>query len=127
MTDGRLFFWCPVRNHHPNRPGLRRRPPDIFPTCHDPDCIRATFSIFSSAKENYIMNNLDDLPEMFKAKQVAEIILVSTSQVYKLISTGKLPAEHFGRSVRVRRDDLINFINKHRSNGLADELVLTNE
>lgn len=73
------------------------------------------------------MNNLDDLPEMFKAKQVAEIILVSTSQVYKLISTGKLPAEHFGRSVRVRRDDLINFINKHRSNGLADELVLTNE
>ena len=48
------------------------------------------------------MNNLGDMPEMFKAKQVAEIILVSTSQVYKLISSGELPSVQFRRSVRVR-------------------------
>jgi excisionase family DNA binding protein len=46
----------------------------------------------------------------FTGGQIAEILCVSRSHVYKLLREGKLPGIRLGRSVRIRQSDLIAFI-----------------
>ena len=47
---------------------------------------------------------------LLKAEDVARIIQISTSQVYTLIQEGALQGVRFGRSVRVRPQDVEKFI-----------------
>lgn len=48
--------------------------------------------------------------KLLKADDVASIMDVSKSFVYKLIRTGELPAVRLGSAVRVKPDDLEDFI-----------------
>ena len=50
--------------------------------------------------------------QLFKPKDVADILRISRSQVYSLISIGSLQAVRIGRSVRVSNIDLNRFIDK---------------
>ena len=48
--------------------------------------------------------------KLLKADDVAELLSISRAYVYKLIGTGDLSSVHIGRSVRVRPQDLDEFI-----------------
>lgn len=50
---------------------------------------------------------------LLKAEDVASMIQVSTSQVYTLIQEGTLQGVRFGRSVRVRPQDVEKFIEEN--------------
>lgn len=50
------------------------------------------------------------ITKLLKAEEVASIMDVSKSFVYLLIRTGELPAVRFGTAVRVRPEDLDEFI-----------------
>ena len=48
--------------------------------------------------------------KLLKAEEVAEMLNVSRSFAYALMQTGQLPTVHLGRSVRVRPEDLAEFV-----------------
>ncbi len=50
------------------------------------------------------------MTKLLRAEEVASIIDVSKSFVYLMIRTGQLPAVRFGAAVRVRPEDLDEFI-----------------
>lgn len=55
------------------------------------------------------------IPKLLRSEEVAEILNISESLAYKLMKNGDIPTVRFGRSVRVRPQDLEEFI---RSNVL---------
>jgi len=57
------------------------------------------------------MNNSN----LLRASQVAEILNISRSKVFSLIQRGMIPSVRFGRTVRVRPEDLENFIQQYLS------------
>ena len=58
-----------------------------------------------------ITNNFDKMPtRLLNSRDVAEILRISTSKVYKLMRCGELAAVHIGKSIRVKPDDLETFI-----------------
>ena len=61
--------------------------------------------------EKDIQNNSEKLPtRLLTGKDVAHLLKISSSQAYKIIRRGELPAVHIGRSIRVRPEDLKTFI-----------------
>jgi excisionase family DNA binding protein len=51
--------------------------------------------------------------DILKAGEVAEILKISKAMAYRLIKQGEIPAIQFGRTTRVRRQDLEEFIRAH--------------
>lgn len=48
---------------------------------------------------------------LLKASEVAEILKVSRTQVYRLAASGELPSVRFGgATVRIKPEDLVKFI-----------------
>jgi len=45
---------------------------------------------------------------------VAEYLGVNTRTVYRLIDEGELPAYKFGRVIRLKESDVVNFIERSR-------------
>ena len=45
--------------------------------------------------------------------EVAKILRISKSKVYRMIQVGEIPSVKFGRTSRVRHQDLDDFIQKH--------------
>ena len=65
-----------------------------------------------------ITNNFDQMPKrLLNSRDVAEILRISTSKVYKLMRCGELPAVHIGKSIRVKPDDLETFITDNTTYG----------
>jgi len=61
--------------------------------------------------EKDTQNNSEKLPtRLLTGKDVAHLLKISSSQAYKIIRRGELPAVHIGRSIRVRPEDLKTFI-----------------
>jgi excisionase family DNA binding protein len=60
-----------------------------------------------------------EAPLLLRIEQVRELTQLSRSKLYEEIAAGSLPAVHFGRSVRVRRQDLEQWIERQAaaSNG----------
>ena len=50
---------------------------------------------------------------ILKASDVAQILRISKALAYRMIQQGKIPAIQFGRTTRVRRKDLEEFIRTH--------------
>jgi excisionase family DNA binding protein len=48
--------------------------------------------------------------KLLNASQVAELLGVSESKAYAMMASGEIPTARFGRNVRVRPQDLENFI-----------------
>ena len=62
-------------------------------------------------------NNRDDvyIPQekhLLRAAEAANLLNVSKSKVYQMIKNGIIPCVKFGRSVRIRKQDLKEFIEK---------------
>jgi excisionase family DNA binding protein len=53
---------------------------------------------------------MSDLPILFTATQVAKIMGISRSQVYVLLNRGQLGSVHIGRSRRITRAQVDEFI-----------------
>lgn len=53
--------------------------------------------------------------QLLEASDVAQALKISKSHVYMLIRTGELNAVKFGKSVRVRQEDLEGFISEKLS------------
>jgi len=60
--------------------------------------------------------------ELLKPKDVAKRLSVSRSQVYVLLRNGLIPNLRFGRCVRVRPEDLEEFIESNISGILSDPI-----
>ena len=58
------------------------------------------------------LNHKSIFVRLLRPNDVAEILSVSKSYVYKLIRDGTIPSIQIGRSVRVRDRDLMNFIDE---------------
>ena len=56
------------------------------------------------------LNQGTSFGKLLKANDVAELLNVSRSFVYALMQSGHLPTVQIGRSVRVRPEDLEEFI-----------------
>ena len=52
--------------------------------------------------------------EILTAEEVADILRISKAKVYQMMRVGEIPSVKFGRTSRVRLEDLSNFIQQHR-------------
>ena len=50
---------------------------------------------------------------LLKGREVAEILSVSRALAYRLMANGEIPTVRFGRTVRVRPEDLEGFISNN--------------
>jgi excisionase family DNA binding protein len=66
--------------------------------------------------EKYVPENLvTSLDVLLRGEDVARILNVSRSMAYQLIQRGEVPSVRLGRAVRVRPQDLANFISRRIS------------
>jgi len=57
--------------------------------------------------------------QILKAKQVAEMLDVGLSTVYRAVEAGELPAIRIGAAIRIRREALEKFLSQQESRGLG--------
>ncbi len=60
-----------------------------------------------------VMNPQGRVP-LLKATEVADILNISRSLVYRLIQTGEIPHIRINQAVRVHQDDLYKYIESNR-------------
>lgn len=60
-----------------------------------------------------------DMDTLYKGEDVAKVLKISRSCAYALMKSGELPTVRFRRLVRVRHQDLIEFINSRLHKGSA--------
>jgi excisionase family DNA binding protein len=65
---------------------------------------------------NNLSNHENIPPELLTGDEVAAILKVSRSFAYSMMKKGNFPVIKMGRSVRVKKDDLLLFIEKNRIN-----------
>ncbi len=58
----------------------------------------------------HVSNGL--MAKLLKPREVANILDISRSMAYRLLSHGEIPVIKIGKSVRVRKQDLEEFIEK---------------
>ncbi len=58
---------------------------------------------------------LPDSKRLLKPKEVADILQVSRSMVYRMMQRGEIASIQIDKAVRVQRGDLETFINKNKS------------
>ena len=51
---------------------------------------------------------------LLTTKEAAKILVISASKMYSMIQAREIPAVRFGRSVRIREEDLDEFIIRQR-------------
>lgn len=59
---------------------------------------------------NYERKNMSDIPILFTPVQTAKIMGISRSQVYVLMNRGELGSVNIGRSRRITRQQMDDFI-----------------
>ncbi|CVK18404.1 hypothetical protein SPSPH_044760 [Sporomusa sphaeroides DSM 2875] len=57
-------------------------------------------------------NSWDNYPLVLNTKQVAEILSISTNQVYAMLKEGTLPRVQIGRVYKVYRDALRDWLSR---------------
>lgn len=57
----------------------------------------------------------ESVPNLLLPEEVASILRISRSQVYHLIQTGDLRSIRIARSVRIKQEDLWDFIEEKRT------------
>jgi excisionase family DNA binding protein len=51
-----------------------------------------------------------DTPLLLKVNEAAKLLQLGRDRIYELVASGRLPALHFGRTIRIPRDALARFI-----------------
>ena len=57
--------------------------------------------------------NLQNYPEIMKRAEVAEVLRLGRYKMNELIFGGKIKVLIIGKSIRIRKQDLIEFIESH--------------
>ena len=65
--------------------------------------------------QNHLFPELQKPGPYLKVAEVAQIAQVSLSQIYALVKNGSLKAVKFGAAIRIRREDLEEFIRIHQT------------
>lgn len=52
--------------------------------------------------------------ELMKAKEVAEMLKLTTQQIYQLKAEHKIPFIEIGGAVRFDKEDIINWLNENK-------------
>ena len=55
----------------------------------------------------------ESMQQLLKGSDVAQILNISRSQAYRLMQQGVIPTVRIGRSVRVRRENLAEYITQN--------------
>lgn len=53
---------------------------------------------------------MKDTPLLLKVAEAAKLLQLGRDRIYELVASGRLPALHFGRTIRIPRDALDRFI-----------------
>lgn len=53
---------------------------------------------------------MKDTPLLLKVTEAAKLLQLGRDRIYELVASGRLPALHFGRTIRIPRDALARFI-----------------
>jgi excisionase family DNA binding protein len=53
---------------------------------------------------------MSEYPVLVTAKQAAKLLNVSRSQIYILMKSGRLGSVHIGRSRRITKDQVLEFV-----------------
>ena len=64
---------------------------------------------------NEQISSIREDKRLLKASEVARILNISRSLVYRLIHTGKIPSIRINQAVRIHHDDLDRFIEGNRT------------
>ena len=64
---------------------------------------------------NEAITTIQERERLLKASEVARILNISRSLVYRLIHTGKIPSIRINQAVRIHNDDLNRFIEDNRA------------
>lgn len=59
--------------------------------------------------------NLQDLPPILTVPEVARVLRIGRNRAYRLVREKKIPAFHLGRSPRIPRDALVDYITSQSS------------
>ncbi|MBX6764579.1 MAG: helix-turn-helix domain-containing protein [Rubrobacteraceae bacterium] len=57
---------------------------------------------------------MDEQHEWLKVPEVAEVLRIARSRAYELVAEGEIPSVRIGRSVRVSRRELENWLKERR-------------
>lgn len=64
------------------------------------------------------------LSKLLNAREVAALLNISKALAYRLIATGQIPSVRFGRTVRVKPEDLEIFIQQSSTQNTVDLSVM---
>ena len=53
---------------------------------------------------------MESTPLLLKVTEAAKLLQLGRDRIYELVASGRLPALHFGRTIRIPRDALVLFI-----------------
>ena len=53
---------------------------------------------------------MENTPLLLKVTEAAKLLQLGRDRIYELVASGRLPALHFGRTIRIPRDALARFI-----------------
>jgi excisionase family DNA binding protein len=53
---------------------------------------------------------MESTPMLLKVTEAAKLLQLGRDRIYELVASGRLPALHFGRTIRIPRDALTLFI-----------------
>lgn len=53
---------------------------------------------------------MEPAPLLLKVNEAAKLLQLGRDRIYELVASGRLPALHFGRTIRIPRDALDRFI-----------------
>ncbi len=68
---------------------------------------------------NELVINLQERVPLLKAAEVADILNISRSLVYRLIHTGEIPSIRINQAVRIHQDDLNSYIESNRTDVIS--------
>ena len=63
------------------------------------------------------------MEKLIKGTEVAGYLSISRSKAYRMMSCGQIPVVRFGKSVRVRIEDLERFVQNHRESDFLNEKI----
>lgn len=53
---------------------------------------------------------MESTPLLLKVTEAAKLLQLGRDRIYELVASGRLPALHFGRTIRIPRDALAQFV-----------------
>ena len=70
-----------------------------------------TYKEFRKEKEDMQNDYLEEYPAVITASEVMDILGIGKNLVYEMLNSGELPGVRIGKSWRITKKSLLNFLN----------------